>query len=96
MLRHRTGEGVRRRVGSWLILAVLVSGCATHRAGYQPTVNDQTDVWFAQHMVPHLLQTSAVVDLAGEQLTRPPQAGLAGRHDQPAIVMSIFGRRLLT
>ena len=86
---------VRRRFGWWLLVAMLAAGCSASDADQRPG-GDQTDVWFAQHMVPHLLQTSAVVDLAGEQLTRPPQAGLAGRHDQPAIVMSIFGRRLLT
>ncbi len=35
--------------------------------------------WFAQRMVPHLLQTSAILDLAGDQLTRPKLVRLAGR-----------------
>jgi len=33
-------------------------------------------------MVPHLLQTSAILDLAGEQLTRPKLARLAGTINQ--------------
>jgi uncharacterized protein (DUF305 family) len=70
---------VRRRVGSWLILAVLVSGCATHRAGYQPTVNDQTDVWFAQHMVPHLLQDTSIAYLTRARLTDPELVRIAHR-----------------
>jgi uncharacterized protein (DUF305 family) len=68
---------VRRRLGGWLLVAVLAAGCTTSDA-IQRTGGDQTDVWFAQHKVPHLLQTSAILDLAGEQLTRPKLARLAG------------------
>jgi hypothetical protein len=35
-----------------------------------------------RRMVPHLLQTSAILDLAGEQLTRPKLARLAGTINQ--------------
>jgi uncharacterized protein (DUF305 family) len=68
---------VRRRLGWWLLVAVLATGCTTSDAD-QRQGSDQTDVWFAQHMVPHLLQNSAIVNLAGDQLTRPKLARLAG------------------
>jgi uncharacterized protein (DUF305 family) len=56
---------------------MLAAGCTTSDET-QRTGGDHTDVWFAQHMVPHLLQTSAIVDLAGDQFTRPRLARLAG------------------
>ena len=68
---------VRRRFGWWLLVAMLAAGCSTSDADQRPG-GDQTDVWFAQHMVPHLLQTSAILDLADDQLTRPKLARLAG------------------
>jgi hypothetical protein len=68
---------VRRRFGWWLLVAMLAAGCTTSHADERPG-SDQTDIWFAQHMVPHLLQTSAILDLAGDQLTRPKLARLAG------------------
>src|SRR5215216_3880346 len=68
---------VRRRLGWSLLVAVLAAGCTTSDATQRPG-SDHTDVWFAQRMVPHLLQTSAILDLAGEQLTRPKLARLAG------------------
>jgi uncharacterized protein (DUF305 family) len=70
---------VRRRLGGWLILAVLAGGCATPHASLQPTVNDQTDVWFAQHMVPHLLQDSSIAYLTRARLTDPELVRLANR-----------------
>jgi len=68
---------VRRRLGWWLLVTELADGCSISGADQRP-VSNHTDVWFARHIVPHLLQTSAVVDLAGEQLTRPRLARLAG------------------
>lgn len=68
---------MRRRLGWWLLVGVLVAGCTTSGAD-QRVGSDQTDVWFAQHMVPHLLQNSAIVGLAGDRLTRPQPARLAG------------------
>jgi uncharacterized protein (DUF305 family) len=70
---------VRRRLGSWLVLAVLAAGCATPHASHQPTVNNQTDVWFAQHMVPHLLQDSSIAYLTRARLTDPELARVANR-----------------
>ncbi|MDF2744517.1 MAG: hypothetical protein K0S88_5894 [Actinomycetia bacterium] len=70
---------MRRRLGSWLVLAVLAAGCATPHASHQPTVNNQTDVWFAQHMVPHLLQDSSIAYLTRARLTDPELARVANR-----------------
>jgi uncharacterized protein (DUF305 family) len=72
---------VRHRLGWWLLVAVPPAGCTTSDATRRP-VGDHTDVWFAQHMVPHLLQTSAILDLAGDQLTGPKLARLAGTIDR--------------
>ena len=69
---------MRRRLGSWVVIAVLAAGCATPTANHQPTVNDQTDVWFAQHMVPHLLQDTSIASLTGVRLTDPALVRLAG------------------
>jgi uncharacterized protein (DUF305 family) len=60
-----------------VVIAVLVAGCATPTANRQPTVNDQTDVWFAQHMVPHLLQDTSIASLSRDELTDPDLARLA-------------------
>jgi uncharacterized protein (DUF305 family) len=67
---------VRRRLGWWLLVAVLATGCTTSDAT-QGQGSDQTDIWFAQHMVPHLLQNNAIVSLASDQLTRPKLTRLA-------------------
>jgi uncharacterized protein (DUF305 family) len=59
---------VRHRLGLWLVLGLLAASCATPRS-HAPVVGDQTDVWFMQHMVPYLRQTTVVVSLASEHLT---------------------------
>jgi len=64
-----------------MVIAVLAAGCASPAAN-QSTASDQTDVWFAQHMVPHLLQTTAIVDLAHDRITRPELARLAHSIDR--------------
>ncbi len=76
---------MRRRFGWWLLVAVLATGCTTSDATQRP-ISDQTDIWFAQHMVPHLLQNSVIVDLAADQLTRPKLARLAGTIDRQSQV----------
>jgi uncharacterized protein (DUF305 family) len=63
------------------VVAVLAAGCTTSNAG-QSTASDHTDIWFMQHMVPHLLQTTAIVDLAGDRITRPELARLADTIDR--------------
>ena len=72
---------MRQRLGCWILIAVVAAGCATPDTS-QPTANDQTDVRFAQHMVPHLLQTTAIVDLARDRITRPELARLADTIDR--------------
>jgi uncharacterized protein (DUF305 family) len=72
---------VRRTLGCWILIAVAAAGCATPQTN-QPAASDQADVWFAQHMVPHLLQTTAVVDLAEDRTTHPELARLADTIDR--------------
>jgi uncharacterized protein (DUF305 family) len=67
---------VRVRLGCWLMVAVLAAGCASS-GSKGPAVTDKADVWFMQHMVPHLLQTTSIVELAGDRITRPKLARLA-------------------
>jgi uncharacterized protein (DUF305 family) len=40
--------------------------------------DERTDVWFLQHLVPHLGQTAVVVSLTGGRLTDPGLRRLAG------------------
>jgi hypothetical protein len=68
---------VRRRFAGWVVLAALVAGCATTDAS-QPSV-DRTDVWFMQHMIPHLLQDTSIVYLTRDRLADPELARLADR-----------------
>jgi uncharacterized protein (DUF305 family) len=70
---------VRPRLGSWVVIAVLAAGCTTADTNHRPPVNDQTDVWFAQHMVPHLLQNTSIAYLTRDQLADPELARLADR-----------------
>jgi uncharacterized protein (DUF305 family) len=69
---------MRRGLGSWLVMAVLLAGCASTGANHQPTADDQADVWFAQHMVPHLLQDTSIAYLTRDRLADPALARLAG------------------
>jgi uncharacterized protein (DUF305 family) len=69
---------VRQRLGSWVVITVLAAGCTTPDANRQP-VNDQTDVWFAQHIVPHLLQDTSIAFLIRDRLTDSELVQLAGR-----------------
>ena len=60
---------------------MLAAGCATSDAK-KPPPDDETDVWFAQHMVPHLLQTTAILHQAQDRITRPELARLAATMDR--------------
>jgi uncharacterized protein (DUF305 family) len=78
-LHARDSQGARlRRLGCFVVIAVLAAGCATP-AAHQPTANDRTDVWFTQHMVPYLRQTTTVVSLTRPYLTDPTLARLADK-----------------
>ena len=72
---------MRRRLGWWLVVAVLAAGCTTSNAN-EGTPSDQTDVWFMQHMAGHLRRTSAIADLAGDRITHPKLARLADAMNQ--------------
>jgi uncharacterized protein (DUF305 family) len=72
---------MRQRLAGWVVITLLGAGCATPETN-QPTASDKTDVWFAQHMVPHLLQTTAIVNLAQDRITRPELARLADTIDR--------------
>jgi hypothetical protein len=72
---------VRRRLAWWLLVAVLAAGCTTSNAN-EGTPSDQTDVWFIQHMAGQLLQTTAILDLAGDRITHPKLARLAETMNQ--------------
>src|SRR5687768_2513369 len=83
-MEHRVhgSEGImRRRLGWWLVVAILAASCTNSNAG-EGTASDQTDVWFMQHMAGHLLQKTAILDLAGHQITHPKLERLATTIDQ--------------
>jgi uncharacterized protein (DUF305 family) len=71
---------VPRLLGRWAVVAVLLTaGChgpALH-AGANQAAADQTDVWFMQHMVPHLWQATSIASLTRAQISHPALAGLA-------------------
>ena len=75
------------RLGGWaIVVALLAAGCRgpVPLAG-SPTAADQTDVWFMQHMIPHLWQASTIAFLSRDQITHPELAHLANtitRRDQ--------------
>jgi uncharacterized protein (DUF305 family) len=78
-LRARDSQGARvRRLGCFVVIAVLAAGCATPAAN-QPAPNGQTDVWFTQHMVPHLLQDISIAYLTRDRLADPQLTRLADR-----------------
>ncbi|HEX6675391.1 MAG TPA: DUF305 domain-containing protein [Actinomycetes bacterium] len=71
------------RLGRWTVaVALLVAGCATaHQQPSTPApsggVADQADIWFMQHMVPHLWQTISITSLTQDRITHPALARLA-------------------
>lgn len=63
------------------MIVVLAAGCATPDSN-QPTASDEADILFMRHMVPHLLQTTSIVDLARDRIVRPELARLADSIDR--------------
>jgi hypothetical protein len=47
----------------WLVVVTLLAAGCTRPAAPAPAVDDRTDVWFLQHLVPHLRRTTVVVPL---------------------------------
>jgi uncharacterized protein (DUF305 family) len=81
---------VHGRAGRWaIVVALLAAGChGPVPAAGAPAADDRTDVWFMQHMVPHLRQVSSIAFLNRDRITRPELARLADaiiRRDQAAI-----------
>ena len=72
---------MRRRFTWCLVLAMVAAGCAAS-GSKSPAISDETDVWFMQHMAGHLLQTTAILDLSSDRITRPRLARLAGIMNQ--------------
>ena len=67
---------MRQRLGWWIVVALLAAGCAAPKS-QTPVATDQTDVWFMQHMVPYLRQTTVVVSLTREHMADLGLARLA-------------------
>jgi uncharacterized protein (DUF305 family) len=70
----------RRR--GWVIVLVLLAASCRGPAPHDPgppaiTAVGQTDVWFMQHMVPHLWQASSIASLTRDKITHPRLARLA-------------------
>ncbi len=71
---------MRGRTAGWIALALLLGGCAgpgSRAAGTAPAATDQTDIWFMQHMVPHLWRQTSIASLTRAHLTHPEPARLA-------------------
>jgi uncharacterized protein (DUF305 family) len=74
---------VQRRFRYMLVVTAALTAVAVGCAGPAPNrptaavAADATDVWFMQHLVPHLRQTVAVVALSEDRITRPELARLA-------------------
>jgi uncharacterized protein (DUF305 family) len=69
---------MRRRLGFWIVVAALAGGCASPEAA-QPPADDRADVWFIQHMVPHMLQDISIAYLTRDRLADPELVRLADR-----------------
>jgi uncharacterized protein (DUF305 family) len=52
----------------------VAAGCASpnpHASAPASAASDQTDVWFMQHMVPHLWQATSIAFLTRDRITHP-------------------------
>jgi uncharacterized protein (DUF305 family) len=73
---------MRRRLGWWMLVAVLVAGCAASDAHNPPPTTDQTDVRFMQHMVGHLRQTTSITLVTRDRIRHPELKRLADEINQ--------------
>ena len=73
---------MRRGLVGWVVVAALAAGCTAPEASRPAVASDRADVWFMQHMVPHLRQTAAILELARERATRPELLRLADSIDR--------------
>ena len=64
-----------------MVMVVLATGCAASDAD-APSPATEADVWFMQHMAGHLLQTTSILHLASDRITRPKLIRLANTIDQ--------------
>ena len=71
---------MRRRFRSQMVAVVAV--VAVVAAVAAAVAADATDVWFMQHLVPHLRQTISVADPSCDRITRPELARLAPHSHQ--------------
>jgi uncharacterized protein (DUF305 family) len=74
------------RLAQWAIaVTLLAAGCAPPNPPASTpasAVADQTDVWFMQHMVPHLWQTTSIAFLTRDHITHPALTRLADTINQ--------------
>ena len=74
------------RLARWLIaITLLAAGCAPpnpHAGTPAAAATDQTDVWFMQHMVPHLWQTTSIAFLTRDHITHRALIRLADAINQ--------------
>lgn len=72
-------------------MAVLAAGCAASDGNAPSPASDTTDVWFMQHMAGHLLQTTSILSLSHDRITRPKLARLANtiNHQEQAHLTQI-------
>ena len=73
-------------VATVAVVATLAAGCAapaTDRTPAAAVAAVATDVWFMQHLVPHLRQTVAVVALSRDRITHPELDRVATQSRRP-------------
>jgi uncharacterized protein (DUF305 family) len=70
---------MRDRLQGWIVVVLVLAAGCTAQGPRAPAVPGRTDVWFMQHMVPFLRQTTSVVSLARAHLTDPTLIRLADR-----------------
>lgn len=74
-----------RRLARWAVVAVLAAGCTApspQTGRPTPAAGDHTDVWFMQHVIPHLWQATTIAFLSRDRLNHPVLARLAGTIDR--------------